>query len=78
MATTYYNTPKDVTLTNISSAPIKVQLYRVNLWEDIKAGDSISLTCDSSEEFVYYQNITLDYGTDKDGNPTVLTCTPAE
>ena len=75
--TTYYDAPKNYILENISDKTIKVQLYRVNLWEEIPAGDSIVITCDSSEEGVYYTNLALAFGNDN-GVPTVLSVRPAE
>lgn len=77
-STTYYDIPKNLKLTNISENTIKVQMFGLNVWEEIPAGDSIVITSRCSEESVYFQNLTLCYGTDKDGIPTVLTCVPAE
>lgn len=78
MATVYYDAPKNFGIENISNRSVRVQLYRVNLYEEIPAGDSIVVTCDNSEEEIYYQNLALDFGVDKDGNPTVLRVYPAE
>lgn len=72
MATAYYDVPRKVTLTNLSDKTIKFQLYRVNLWEEIEAGNDCVLTADASEECVYYQNLAICFGTDEDGVPNVL------
>lgn len=72
MANMNYTVPATYVLENISDKAIKVQLYRVNLLEEICAGDGITVSCDSSEECVYYQNLALSFGVDEDGVPNVL------
>lgn len=79
--TVYYTIPEGgatVTLENLSANAIKVQMYRANLWEEIPGGDAIAITCDSSEEVIYYQNLALNYGVDEDGIPTVLKVTKSD
>ena len=57
MAVIDYSNVTKATLTNISTANVTFQLYRVNLWKTIIPGDSIILNIDTSEEAVYYANL---------------------
>lgn len=60
MATVDFSTYTKVTLTNNGTVDITVQLYRVNLFATIKAGDSLKLAITDSEEAVYYDNLKSD------------------
>lgn len=75
MATIDYSSVATATITNNGTSSIFVQLYRVNLFATIKAGDALKLAIDSSEEAVYYKG--LENGVEKDVY-TLLTEEPAD
>lgn len=54
MAVIDYSEVTKATIVNNGSADITIQLYRVNLWETIKAGDTLVLNIETSEEAIYY------------------------
>lgn len=58
MAVIDYSDVSTATITNNGSKDVTIQLYRVNLFETIKAGDTVVLGIDSSEEAVYYTSLS--------------------
>lgn len=75
MATTDYSNVATATIENKGTKDIKIQLYRVNLFENIKAGDTLILEIGTSEEAVYYKG--LENGTPVDVY-TLLDSKPAD
>lgn len=55
-----YSSVAKATFVNNGTADITVQLYRVNLWATIKAGDTLKLKITEAEEAVYYKSLETD------------------
>ena len=75
MATTDYSNVATATIENKGTKDITIQMYRVNLFENIKAGDKLILGIEEAEEAVYYKS--LENGTPVDVY-TLLTEEPAD
>ena len=54
MSKDFSNVPVVVTLANKGEEVVGVRLFKVNLVEEIAAGDELKITCPSSEEVAYY------------------------
>lgn len=55
-----YSSVSKATIVNNGTADITLQLYRVNLWTTIKAGDTLKLKISEAEEAVYYKSLETD------------------
>ena len=60
MASIDYSSVAKATFVNNGTADIAVQLYRVNLWATVKAGDTLILKISEAEEAVYYKSLETD------------------
>jgi len=60
MASIDYSSVATATIVNNGTADITVQLYRVNLWATVKAGDTLILKISEAEEAVYYDSLNTE------------------
>lgn len=57
MATTDYSNVATATIENKGAKDVTIQMYRVNLFETIKAGDTLVLGIEEAEEAIYYKSL---------------------